>query len=256
VGVCCDGYGYGGDGEAWGGEILLCNNKNFSFKRLAHLERQPLIGGDLATRYPLRVAAGILHKRVDVENWLLQNRQRFPHGEKEVQVMLHQLGKKGNVTETTSCGRVLDAVASVLGICHERTYEGEPAMKLEAAAMKGKDVLKLEPTIKDNILETTQMVLEIFENRGKHSEADLACSAHTYMAKGLAALAVEKALENDVKTVGFSGGVACNEILALTMRRIVEAHGLRFLVHKVIPPGDGGTSLGQAFAASLFISEP
>jgi len=256
VGVCCDGYGYGADGEAWGGEILLCNNENFGFKRLAHLERQPLIGGDLATRYPLRVAAGILHKGVDVENWLLQNKQRFPHGEKEVQVILHQLGKKGNVTETTSCGRVLDAVAAVLGICHEPTYEGEPAMKLEAAAMKGKDVLKLEPTIKDNTLDTTQMVLEIFKNRGNHSETDLACSAHTYMAKGLAALAVEKALENDVKTVGFSGGVACNEILALTMRRMVEAHGLRFLVHEVIPPGDGGTSLGQAFAASLFISEP
>jgi hydrogenase maturation protein HypF len=251
VGVCCDGYGYGADGEAWGGEILLCTHESFGFKRLAHLEKQPLLGGDLATRYPLRVAAGILLKMMNVENWLLQNKRHFPHGEKEVRVILHQLEKGSNAVETTSCGRVLDAVAAVLGICYERMYEGEPAMKLEAAAMKGKDVLKLEPTIKSNTLDTTQMLLEIFENREEHSKTDLACSAHTYMAKGLAALAIEKALENNVKTIGFSGGVACNEILALTMRKIVEAHGLEFLVHEAIPPGDGGTSLGQAFAASL-----
>ncbi|MDH5374490.1 MAG: carbamoyltransferase HypF [Candidatus Bathyarchaeota archaeon] len=251
VGICCDGYGYGTDGEAWGGEILLCTHENFGFKRLAHLEKQSLIGGDLATRYPLRVAAGILHKKVNIENWLLQNKRHLPYGEKEVRVILHQLGKGSNTIETTSCGRVLDAVAAALGICHERTYEGEPAMKLEAAAMKGKDVLKLEPTIKSNTLDTTQMLLEIFENREKYSKADLAYSAHTYMAKGLATLAIEKALENNVKTIGFTGGVACNKILALTMRKIVEAHGLRFLVHETIPPGDGGTSLGQAFAASL-----
>jgi len=251
VGICCDGYGYGLNGEAWGGEVLLCNQESFGFKRLAHLEKHPLIGGDLATRYPLRMAAGILHKRVNIENWLLQNKQHLPHGEKEVHVILHQLGKRSNTIETTSCGRVLDAVAAVLGICYERTYEGEPAMKLEAAAMKGKDVLKLEPKIKSNTLDTTQMLLEIFENRGKHSIADLARSAHVYLAKGLATLAIEKALENNVKTIGFSGGVACNEILALTMRKIVEAHGLRFLVHEAVPPGDGGLSLGQAFAANL-----
>ncbi len=251
VGICCDGYGYGEDGEAWGGEILLCTHENFGFKRLAHLERQPLIGGDLATRHPLRVAAGILHKKVNIENWLLQNKRYFSYGEKEVRVILHQLGKGSNVIETTSCGRVLDAVAAVLGICYERTYEGEPAMKLEAIATEGKDVLKLQPRIKSNTLDTAQMLSEIFENREGHSKTDLACSAHMYMAKGLAALAIEKALENNVETVGFSGGVACNEILTSTIQKIVKAHNLRFLVHTAIPPGDGGTSLGQAVAASF-----
>jgi len=251
VGICCDGYGYGEDGEAWGGEILLCTHENFGFKRLAHLEKQPLIGGDLATRHPLRVAAGMLHKKVKIENWLLQNKRHFPHGEKEVQVILHQLEKERNVIETTSCGRVLDAVAAVLGVCYERTYEGEPAMKLEAVATKGKDVLRLEPRMKGNTLDTAQMLSEIFENREGHSKTDLACSTHMYIAKGLAALAIEKALENNVKNVGFSGGVACNEILTSTIRKIVEAHNLRFLVHTAIPPGDGGTSLGQAVAASF-----
>ena len=245
VGVCCDGYGYGEDGEAWGGEIIL-GCKDSGFKRLAHLEKQPSIGGDLATRFPLRTAAGMLHKRVDVAGWLLENAQNFPHGETEAKILLKQLEKNQAPTETTSCGRVLDAVAAVLGVCYERTYEGEPAIKLESVASKGKDVLKLEPIKESNVLDTTQMLLEIFENRRKRSKADLAYSAHSYLARGLAQLAIEKALENDIKSVGFSGGVACNEILALIMRKTVETASLRFLFHEMVPPGDGGLSFGQA----------
>ena len=252
VGICCDGYGYGVDGEAWGGEILLCTRESFDFKRVAHLEKQPLIGGDLATRYPLRMAAGMLHKRADVEDWLLQNKRHFPNGEKEIQIVLHQLEKSRGIIGTTSCGRVLDAVAAVLGICYERTYEGEPAMKLESAATRGEDALKLKPIIKGNTLDTTQMLYEIFENREKHSKADLVYSAHVYLAEGLATLAIEKALEKNVKNIGFSGGVACNEILALRMRKIVEDAGLKFLSHEVVPPGDGGSSFGQAVAAGFF----
>jgi len=252
VGICCDGYGYGLDGEAWGGEILFCTRDFPDFERLAHLQKQPLIGGDLATRYPLRVAAGMLHEKVDVQRWLLQNQQYFPHGEKEVQIILHQLEKRSKIIETSSCGRVLDAVAAVLGTCYERTYEGEPAMKLESTAIKGKDALKLEPVINGNVLDTTQLLLEIFENQRKYSKADLAYSAHAYLGKGLATSAIEKALEKGVKTVGFSGGVACNEILVLIMRRVVEASGLEFLVHDVVPPGDGGLSFGQAVVAGFW----
>ncbi|MBS7621617.1 carbamoyltransferase HypF, partial [Candidatus Bathyarchaeota archaeon] len=133
----------------------------------------------------------------------------------------------------------------------ERTYEGEPAMKLEAAAMKGKDVLRLKPIIESDTLNTTELVLEIFENREKCAIHDLAFSAHSYLAKGLAELAIEKALENGLKTVGFSGGVACNEIFVKIMRETVEAAGLKFLVHEMVPPGDGGLSFGQAFAAGF-----
>jgi hydrogenase maturation protein HypF len=254
VGICCDGYGYGVDGEAWGGEILFCTQVSSGYERLGNLQKQILIGGDLATQYPLRVVAGILHGQVNIENWLLQRQQHFPYGTKEIQMILHQLEKGSNTVETTSCGRVLDAVAAILGVCYERTYEGEPAMKLESVAAKGKDVLKLEPKIKGNILDTTQMLLEIFENRQKHTKADIAYSAHTYLAKGLATLAIEKALEKEVRILGFSGGVACNGILAKAIRKIVEASGLEFLVHETIPPGDGGLSLGQAFVAGFSLS--
>jgi hydrogenase maturation protein HypF len=252
VGVACDGYGYGVDGEAWGGEILLCTRDAVGFKRLAHLEQQPLMGGDTATRYPLRMATGILSKKVNVEPWLLQNSKHLPHGEIEAKLLFHQLRQAGGTVETTSCGRVLDAVAAVLGVCYERTYEGEPAMKLESVAMKGRDVLKMKPIINGNVLDTTGLLLEIFENRDKLSKADLAYSAHAYLAQGLASLAVEKALESGVKVVGFSGGAACNEILASLMREALEAAGLRFLVHEAVPAGDGGVSFGQAVVGGFW----
>jgi hydrogenase maturation protein HypF len=254
VGVCCDGYGYGLDGEAWGGEILLCTDDAFGFKRVAHLEKQPLIGGDLAAYYPLRMVAAMLYDKVDLKSWLLNNKQYLPHGEQEVQIILQQLRKKADGIWTTSCGRVLDAVSALLGVCYERTYEGEPSMKLESMAMKGKDVLKLKPVIESDTLNTTQMLQKIFENKDKHSKTDLALSAHMYLARGLATLAIEKAYENNVKTVGFSGGVACNEIFTLNMRKILTASGLQFLVHRDVPPGDGGLSFGQAVASGFFQS--
>jgi hydrogenase maturation protein HypF len=116
IGIACDGYGYGSDGGAWGGEILLCTRESPEFNRLAHLEPQPLLGGDVATRYPLRLAAGMLNKKIDIGEWLLQNSQRLLHGDAEAGIILQQLRQKGSFVETTSCGRVLDSIAAILGV--------------------------------------------------------------------------------------------------------------------------------------------
>jgi hydrogenase maturation protein HypF len=248
VAVTCDGFGYGSDGLAWGGEVLYCSREGF--RRVAHLERQPMVGGDLATYYPLRMAAGILHKKVDVSEWLFTKSHHLPHGKKEAEVIVKQL-ERGSAAETTSCGRVLDAVSAMLGICYERTYEGEPAMKLESTATKGKDRLNLAPQIEGKVLDTTFLVNEIFNNKDKVSVADLACSTQSYLARGLAELAIEEAKKLNVKYIGFSGGVAYNEHITVTIRKAVEKAGFRFLVHNKIPAGDGGTSFGQAIVAGF-----
>ncbi|MCW4006812.1 MAG: carbamoyltransferase HypF [Candidatus Bathyarchaeota archaeon] len=246
VGVACDGYGYGTDGTAWGGEILLCTQNSANFKRLAHLEPQPLLGSDLATRYPLRIAAAILNKTTDITSWLQNHVQHLPHGEMEANLILTQLKNGNSIPQTTSVGRVLDAAAATLGICYERTYEGEAAMKLEAAAVNGKDTLALEPQIYGDLLKTTPLIQSLHENAGKLSVSDLAYSAHKYVAGGLAVLAVQFAQEQGVGVVGLSGGAAVNELLARIMREAVEAARLRFVVHEAVPAGDGGVSFGQA----------
>lgn len=252
VAIVCDGYGYGLDGEAWGGEVLLSSSCSVEFERVAHLEAQPLLGGDLASRYPLRVAVGVLGKAgINVQEFLMQNNTHLPHGELEANLILRQLESGNGAIQTTSCGRVLDALAAVLGVSYVRSYEGEPAMKLESTALAGKDALNLKPIVQGNVLDTTGLLARIFENRSKTSVADLAYSAHAYLSKGLAALAVENARSHGVETVGFSGGAACNQILAQLMREAVEAAGLRFVVHESVPAGDGGVSFGQAVVAGF-----
>jgi hydrogenase maturation protein HypF len=251
VAVTCDGYGYGSDGNAWGGEILQCEQGSKGFRRLAHLEPQLLLGGDQASRYPLRLAASMLSKGdADAETWLLKNSTRLPHGVVEAQLIAEQL-KSGVGVETTSCGRVLDAISALLNLCDVRSYEGEPAMKLESAALMGKNTLKLKPQISGGILDTTGLVRVVFDNLGRVSTADLAYSAHDYLAQGLAELAVEKAVALGVRTVGLSGGAACNQILNTLMRQTVESAGLRFVQHEAVPAGDGGVSFGQAVVAGF-----
>jgi hydrogenase maturation protein HypF len=183
---------------------------------------------------------------VEVEPWLIKNSAHLPFGETEANLILSQLAKGTGAVETTSCGRVLDAVSAVLGVSYMRSYEGEPAMKLESAAIGCKDALNLKPILRGGTVETTNMLRLIYENKEKMSIGDLAFSAHVYLAKSLASLALEKAGGLGVKAVGFSGGAACNQILTQVMRSAVEDAGLQFLVHEAVPAGDGGVSFGQA----------
>jgi hydrogenase maturation protein HypF len=164
---------------------------------------------------------------------------------------LSQLEKGNSGTQTTSCGRVLDAVSALLGVCGVRSYEGEPAMKLESAALAGRDVLQLEPQISGNILSTSYLIRVIYENLDKVSVPDLAYSVHAYLARGLAALAIEQSAVQGTRNVGFTGGAACNQILAEVIRQEIKTAGLKFFVHEQVPTGDGGVSFGQAIVASI-----
>ncbi len=251
VGIACDGYGYGFDGSAWGGEVLLCTHDSSSFKRVGHLESQPLLGGDVSTRYPLRIAASILNKKTNIDSWLIHNSRYLPHGETEAHLILMQLKKANCIPQTTSLGRIFDAASAILGVCYERTYEGEAAMKLESCAEEGEDVLDLPIIMCGDVLDTSLMIREVYENRDKFPVADLAYSVHSYLGKGLANLAVSNAQEQGIHAIGLSGGAAVNKLLATVMREVVESYGLQFFVHESVPAGDGGVSFGQAVVGAF-----
>ncbi|MFC1786785.1 carbamoyltransferase HypF [Halobacteriota archaeon] len=256
IGIAADGAGYGTDGTIWGGEILEVSYDDF--RRCASLEAQPMPGGDAAAYYPSRMVLGILSKVLS-DDELAKMKLRFKHENyKEGRIVIEQLRRGINVISTTSTGRVLDAVSSLLGITHHRSYEGEAAMKLESAARHGKNLeipLRFK-TERDGhekriVLDTTQILLNIYENLNVHSRADLAFSAEDAIATGLAELAINAAEKQDIGTIGLSGGVAYNEHITTRVREIVEANDFIFIVHNKIPTGDGGVSLGQAIIASL-----
>jgi hydrogenase maturation protein HypF len=99
-------------------------------------------------------------------------------------------------------------------------------------------------------------VQRVFERRNNDAASDLAFSAQQSLAEGLAQVAVDQASRLGVDVVGFSGGVAYNESIAYAMRRFVEEYGLRFVVHRAVPAGDGGVSFGQSLAAAWRMAEP
>lgn len=248
VGIICDGIGYGYDGGAWGGEVMICDG--YRNERFGHLLEQPMVGGDLATLYPLRMVAGILYRCIEgLQDYLYSNANQFPAGKKEVESIFEQI-HTGNLPFTTSAGRILDAVSALLGVCYNRSYDGEPSILLESIAVDGEDI-NITPQIKNETLDTTFLLDFIYSNRNKFKTKDLAYSAHSYLARGLGEIAAVAARSKGIKTIGFSGGVACNNIITKLLDEEVRRHGGELLLHRKVPPGDGGISLGQAYIAHL-----
>jgi hydrogenase maturation protein HypF len=128
-------------------------------------------------------------------------------------------------------------------------------MKLEATAHGGRKILELKPEIGGETLKTSNLISAIFEASKKFKVKDIAYTVEEYLAEGLATMTIAKAEELGVKAVGFTGGVAFNSHITSTFRRLVEAHQLKFYVNVHVPPGDGGISLGQAYAATLSLNK-
>jgi len=123
--------GYGYDGTIWGGEVFLP-----TLERVGGSHPGADAGGDLATRHPVRMVAGILYSICD-ERELAATLTSLGLSELESSILLQQIERKVNVPMTSSTGRVLDAVSAALGLCQKRTYDGEPAMTLEGVARYG-----------------------------------------------------------------------------------------------------------------------
>ncbi|MBU4491222.1 MAG: carbamoyltransferase HypF [Euryarchaeota archaeon] len=243
--IASDGVGYGNDGTVWGGEIIAIDE---SIERAGNLLPQLMPGGDLAARYPVRMALGVLYKKYN-QNEL---REMFsPYfDEDELTVVLRQMETGFNTPLTSSTGRVLDAVAALLGVCKERTYEGEPAMKLEAFATKGKDRVEIPLVIERMggryVLDTTEIIEAVYLAKAEHSLPNIAASAQQAIARGLCEMAVKAAKDKGIGTIGFSGGVAYNDAIVRRVGDMVIEEGFEFVVHSKVPCGDGGISLGQA----------
>ncbi|RLF91471.1 carbamoyltransferase HypF, partial [Thermococci archaeon] len=258
VGIALDGVGYGTDGKTWGGEVIYLSYEDV--ERLAHIEYYPLPGGDLASYYPLRALIGILSEmyeleevRSTIERLCPKAVESLKYGRVEFNVIFNQLARGINVAYASSTGRVLDAFAVLLNVAYRRHYEGEPAMKLESFAFKGKNDLRLKVPVEGEEIKITELFREVLEVIDKANPADIAYSVHLALARTFAELAVEKAKEFGVKGIAMSGGVAYNELIVKTVRKFVEAQGLKFYSTYEVPRGDNGINVGQAFLGGLYL---
>lgn len=200
----------------------------------------------MATKHPIRMLLSI----IDDEDLISKYVDYFKYGDTEIKNIYRQLEAGINVGLTTSTGRVLDSVSAALEICNTRTYEGECSMKLESVAYYSKNDIEIPFEIKDNILNTREILREVVRLYQKgENKSDIANAAQKTIAKGLSQIAIENADKKGVEVIGATGGVFYNEAITDTCKKYIEENGYNFIQHKNTCAGDGSVSLGQAIVA-------
>jgi len=257
IGIAIDGVGYGDDGAVWGCEIF--SGQVPDLRRVAHLEPSAMPGGDLATRFPERMLYGIFPEKKVLS--LLSGRG-WP--DVELGVLEKQVSSGFNVAQTTSTGRLLDAASALLGLCRERTYDGEPAMKLESAAAGGcAEPWDLKFTSSGgcemlsarSLIETAFVRMESAGNGDRSTIRDIAASFQYNLARGIALLAIHAAEQEGMKNIAISGGVAYNHAIRETIRTEIAGHNYRCIMNADYPLGDGCVSFGQCVYAGILLEQ-
>ena len=252
IGVALDGTGYGTDGTIWGGEILAADLAEFS--RVGHLASVRLPGGEAAVRDPRRMAAAYLHAvyREDFENQA--RRLGLELSALESSVLRRQLESGLNSPMTSSAGRLFDAVSAAVGVCRERTYEGQPAVELEMIADEHEDGYYpacVTPNREALVLDTLPIFRASVEEYLSGTHLSVVSARFHNSVVGLLSAACEIVRERTgLELVALSGGVFQNALILARLRKRLEQAGFEVLIHSLVPPNDGGVSLGQAAVAA------
>ena len=322
LGIAMDGTGYGDDGKIWGGEFFVGDYRGL--RRFGHLKYLFLPSGDRAAKEPWRFALAVLYSLYGAGGRTARFARQFG---KKGEMLLEAIEREAGGILTSSCGRIFDAAAALLGIGNYNSYEGEMPIKLQALAEAGrvdlrrlydfaieregeKHILNLLPTFRD-LIETgfddvPSLVKEKINqkfcggdytprpfgaplSRGDYSDKNLkklskiplpgkdgrktsglevtsasvfsvpsvannltaerAFIFHNTLAHGIAAMAEIGRKEYGISKVGLTGGVFQNVLLLELTKNLLLERGFEVLIHRLVPPNDGGVSLGQAFLA-------
>jgi len=252
LGLALDGTGYGPDGTIWGGEILIADLREFT--RAGHLAQVPLPGGDAAVRDPRRLAAAYLHACYG-EIWpRTAARLGLTFEPLEGRILAHQLATGLNSPLTSSAGRLFDAVAAALGVCRQRTYEGQPAVELEMAAddqETGFYAASINNQPGTLILDTPAIFMGALADHfsGVHA-AKISARFHNSLVRLLTAACEQLREQTGLELVALSGGVFQNARILTDLKQGLEKLGFEILIHTKTPPNDGGISLGQTAVAA------
>lgn len=241
LGFALDGTGYGTDGSIWGGEALLCEGSQF--KRIAHLKAVQMCGGDeLSKNAAEALACYCIAGGIPVPNHALPA---------EDAAIISAAVKMGiNTVESSSCGRLFDAVCCLLGFGNYNEFEGQCAIALENAAdyaIKQKAVAyPLELYYNNGILDTVRLVCDMAKAKGRGVGVySLALGFHFALADGL----VKVAKEAKIPKIALSGGTFNNRVLTLYLKKRLQKLGFEVYLNEKVPCGDGGIALGQLYIA-------
>jgi hydrogenase maturation protein HypF len=255
IGVTFDGTGFGTDGAVWGGEFLIGDYRQF--RRAAHLRYVGMPGGERAIQEPWRMA--LAHLR-DAEIELASLAARLLPV--EMRTVERMLQRRFNTPLTSSAGRLFDVVASLAGVRDRVSYEGQAAMELEWLATEtspdhGYPVEIDAPPEGPLVVDTRPLIRAVVEDaREGVSPARIARRFHSTLVELIAAVCGRLRQLSGIGAVVLSGGVFLNALLTSEVSARLDGDGFRVHRHRLVPPNDGGLSLGQlAIATAQMQSE-
>lgn len=278
LGVACDGTGFGTDGTIWGSEFLLCENERMT--RGGHFSSVKLVGGDASakqadmTLYSYMLEAK--ERGIDVDaffeeraNACIDEDGNMDKGLKQ-KLQLQEMAWKQNINTaySSSMGRLFDAAASLLDICHYNSYEGECAIKLEQAAHRGKEVfeqlpredaLALERQIEMDYtlieecyqVDSVSLLVDLYHLKKDYLKEVLAYLFHHAVARAIVELANHICEIEEVNQIALSGGSFINRILLTEVIQGLKAKNKNVFINEKVPCGDGGIALGQMYLATF-----
>ena len=251
IGMAFDGTGYGTDGTVWGGEILVAEAKQF--ERVAHLAKMPMPGSSAAIKEPWRMALSYLYATfadnlTDLD--LLLVKQMEPQ---KINIIVEMMEKGVNCPQTSSLGRLFDAVAAIAGIRQRVNFEGQAAMELEMLADGRSDAIY-------DIQWTSQAPIEILPQpiiRGVVQDVqsgippgDISVKFHQTLIVLFGEICTTIRRRHDLNRVVLSGGCFQNSLLLRGLVGHLEANNFDVYAHRQVPANDGGIALGQALVAA------
>jgi hydrogenase maturation protein HypF len=258
IGFSLDGTGYGTDGRIWGGEVLVADYAGF--ERAAHFAYVPLPGGAAAIREPWRMAVACLSRHFGRDFLDLPIPFVRSLDPAKVELVLRMMEREVNSPLTSSCGRLFDAVAALIGIRRQVNYEAQAAIELEMAALSSTDetayplALVSDPSGGEAerwIIDTRPLFEAILADLERGVDAGaIARRFHHGLARTFVELARRLRRRGSLHRVCLSGGTFQNAHLLERLRLLLLADGFEVFTHAEVPAGDGGLSLGQALVAA------
>jgi hydrogenase maturation protein HypF len=255
IGVVFDGSGLGEDGTIWGGEFLISDIK--SYKRVGHLKYKPMPGGELAIHQPWRMAYSYLYSYFGEEALNLKLPFIRRNESNNLKLLMQMIDKKINSPSTSSCGRLFDAIASLIGLRDEVDFEGQAAIELESICkLRYKEnyaynIIKKSESASEYIVNTEYMFKQVINDLEKNVDIKkIATQFHNTVAEIILSMCVTIREQYGINKVVLSGGVFQNSfLLNQTIKRMNKKNFVIFL-HKKMPPNDACISLGQAVIAN------
>ncbi|MGH9945587.1 MAG: carbamoyltransferase HypF [Pyrinomonadaceae bacterium] len=254
IGVALDGLGFGTDQKMWGGEFFVADFANA--ERVAHLDYVPMPGGAKAIGEPWRMAAVYLQLAFGEEFLNLDIPFIDSLDPEKWRTLDSMIAKNTNCPETSSMGRLFDAISAMLCLRNTVNYEGQAAIALEAAADESSSETYEFTLAEGGIIKTEglieQAVADILDGV---SAGKVSAKFHFAVAKLIADVATNLRDQRNLNRVALSGGVFQNIFLLQAASVLLAERGFEVLTHSRVPTNDGGISLGQAAIANAILKK-